>query len=111
MSALPEGFEALEPFVDRWALDTSAARAERRGDSTPEERKAFYDTIAPLLPAALELLDASPFAGHDAAERNLMNLCLSAAHVGLAVEALGEDEPRHAMHRAAMAITRTPADA
>lgn len=110
MSKLPLGFEALNPFVGHWALDTSAARAARRGDSTVAEREAFYATIAPLLPAALDLLDAKPFARHDAAEHNLMNLCLMAAHVALAVEALGEDEAGHAVHRAAMPITRTPAD-
>ena len=111
MSALPAGFEALEPFVAGWALDNSTARAHRRGASTAEERQAFYDAIALLLPSALELLDARPFTAHDAAERSLMNLCLAAAHVALAIEALGEDEAGHAVHRAAMAITRTPADA
>jgi hypothetical protein len=111
MSALPAGFAALEPYLSGWALESSAARAARRGDSTPAERQAFYDAIVPLLPAALDLLDAKPFAAHDAAEQNLMNLCLAAAHVALAVEALGEDEAKHAVHRAAMAITRTPADA
>jgi hypothetical protein len=111
MSALPAGFESLAPFVDGWALDTSAARAERRGDSTPEERQAFYAAMAPQLPAALDLLDAKPFAEHDAAECNLMNLCLATAHVAMAVEALGEDEPKHAPYRNEMVITRTPADA
>jgi hypothetical protein len=103
MNALPLAFAALEPFVASWALDTSAARAQRRNDSMPEERQAFYAVIAEQLPAALELLDAKPFARHDQRERNLLNLCLAAAHVALAVEALGEDEP--------LQITRTPADA
>jgi hypothetical protein len=110
MSALPTGFERLAPFVKGWALPTSAARAARRGESTPEERQAFYATIAPQLAAALDLLDAKPLAQHDEAERNLMTLCLAAAHVALAVEALGEDEARHTPHRNEMIITRTPAD-
>lgn len=111
MSVLPAGFAALEPYVARFALPSSAERAAIRGETSAEERQAFYDAILPLLPAALDLLDAKSLAEHDAAERALMNLCLSAAHIALAVEALGEDEARHAVHRAAMPITRTPADA
>lgn len=111
MSGLPAGFASLESFVEGWALDSSVARAARRGASTPEERQAFYAAMAPQLPAALELLDAKPFAEHDAGERSLLKLCLAAAHVALAVEALGEDEAKHAPHRNDMIITRTPADA
>jgi selenocysteine lyase/cysteine desulfurase len=111
MSALPSGFESLEPFVAGWALDGSAARAARRGNSTAEERQAFYAAMAPQLPAALDLLDAKSFAEYEAAERNLMNLCMAMAHVAPAVEALGEDEPKHTPHRNEMIITRTPADA
>lgn len=110
MSALPKGFESLAPFVQSWALDGSAARAAQRGTSTTEERQVFYAAMAPQLPAALDLLDAKPFIEHDAAEHNLMNLCLAMAHVAPAVEALGEDEPKHTPHRNEMIITRTPAD-
>lgn len=111
MSALPPGFEALEDYVADWAIEGSAARAHRRTCSTPEERRRFYDAMAPQLAPALAHLDRKPLADHDLQERTLMNLCLSAAHIALAVEALGEDEARHAPHREQMIITRAPADA
>ena len=111
MSVLPKGFESLAPFVAEWALQTSAARAARRGNSTAEERQTFYAAMAPLLAAALDRLDAKPFAAHDSSEHNLLNLCMAMAHVAPAVEALGVDEPKHTPHRNAMVITRTPADA
>lgn len=110
MTLLPTGFEALQPFVAAWAIDGSVARARRRTGSTPQERQSFYDAMAPLLPAALARLDETPLDAHDESERTLMNLCLTAAHIALAVEALGEDEAKHAQHREQMHITRATAD-
>lgn len=111
MTGLPAGFAELEPWVTGWALASSAQRSQRRTASTADERQAFYDAMTPRLGEALELLDRKPFSEHDAAERNLINLCLTTAHIALAVEAQGEVEARHALHREAMRITRTPADA
>lgn len=107
---LPSGFAPLNPYVTQWAVHGSAARAARRGTSTPEERQAFYNAAKDLLAPALELLDAKPLAAFDAAENRLMDMMLSLAHVALAVEALGDDEPRHATMRQHMKITKTPAD-
>jgi hypothetical protein len=110
MSLLPDGFAALEPFIEGWALGSSAKRAARRNHSTAEERQAFYDAGAPLLTPALDLLDRKAFADYSAAEQRLIDLCLMLAHVAMAVEALGSDEAVHAPARAAMVITRAPAD-
>lgn len=110
MNRLPPGFEALEHFAEDWALEGAANRAQRRTASTDAERKAFFDAAQPLLAPALQLLDATPLAEHGAAERELMNLCLSFAHIAQAVEIQGDEEVRHAPHRAAMRITRAPAD-
>jgi hypothetical protein len=107
---LPEGFAALEPFVDVWAVGSSAARDQLRGSSTAAERQAFYGAAQPLAPAALEYLDRKPLDRLDDTETRLMNLMLSLCHVAPAVEAHGDDEPRHAKMRAFMPITRTPAD-
>lgn len=107
---LPAGFEALEPFVDRFALSTTAERAAARGDSTAEERAAFHAAAAPLVPQALDLLDTRALDSLDPAEQRLMNLALAFAHVALAVEIQGPDEDRHAMLRRHMRITRSPAD-
>jgi hypothetical protein len=110
MSVLPEGFAALEPFVDRWAVEGAANRAQLRGTSSDDERSAFFAAAQPLLGAALDRLDATPLAGFDAAEQQLMNLMLSLAHVSLAVEIQAGDEARHARMRERMVITRAPAD-
>jgi hypothetical protein len=110
MSRLPEGFAALEPFVDRWAVDGTAARALLRGTTDEAERSAFFAAAQPLLATALDRLDATPLAGFDAAEQRLMNLVLSVAHVSLAVEIQAADETRHARMRDRMVITCAPAD-
>lgn len=107
---LPPGFGPLEPFVAQWSVAGSANRSRARTASTAEERQAFYDAASPLLAEALAHLDETPLASHDEAQRRLMNLCLSLAHVAMAVEAHGEDEPAHASPREAMVITRAPAD-
>jgi hypothetical protein len=111
MSALPEGFQALAPFIAQWAGGTTVERAEARDRSTPADREAFYAAAQPLLPSALDLLDSKALGDLDASEKRLMNLMLSLAHVALAVEAQGDDEPRHAVNRAFLKITRASADA
>lgn len=108
---LPEGFEALEPFVDGFAISGTAARAQRRSDSSDAERKAFHAAAAPLIGPALDLLDRKPVDSLEGAERRLMDLVLMFAHVALAVEVQGPDEERHATLRRFMRITRSPADA
>src|SRR5688572_32846266 len=96
---LPAGFEALEPFVEGWSIAGAANRAQRRNDSTPAERTAFYEAASPLAPAALEHLDRKALGAFDEGEERLMNLMLTLAHVALAVEAQGPDEARHASNR------------
>ncbi|MBY0423012.1 MAG: hypothetical protein K2Q06_11965 [Parvularculaceae bacterium] len=109
-SLLPPGFEPLEPFAATWAIDGAPERAARRSASTEAERRAFYAAALPLMAQALDALDRTPLAAHDAAERRLMLLMLSFAHVALAVEMQGPDEAKHTPHRDKMRITRAPAD-
>jgi hypothetical protein len=110
-TSLPAGFESLEPFVPAWAIHGAAARARRRLDSTPAERVAFFEAAKDLAQPALARLDQTPLARHDAAETRLMELMLSFAHVALAVETQGDDEPTHALNARNMRITRAPSDA
>jgi hypothetical protein len=110
MSRLPAGFEALEPFVDSWAVAGAANRARLRTTSSDAERRAFFAVGQPLLAAALDHLDTRPLAALDDADARLMNLTLSLAHVSLAVEIQGDAEARHAVLRDKMVITRAPAD-
>jgi hypothetical protein len=109
-STLPAGFEALEPFVDAWATDSSTRRAELRGEVDAAHRKAFYEAAQPLTEQALDYLDSKPLADHDASEKRLMQLMLSLAHVALAEEVHLDMEERHAQFRAFMPVTRAPSD-
>lgn len=108
---LPAGFEALEPFADRFAVAGTAARAQRRTHSAAAERTAFFAAARDLIGPALDQLDAKPLGQLDDAERRLLDMALTFAHVALAVEVHGADEPRHAAMRECMRITRSPADA
>ena len=72
---------------------------------------AFYEAARELIGPALDLLDKKPVDALDEAETRLLNLCLSFAHIALAVEIQGPDEERHAQMRKYMRITRSPADA
>jgi hypothetical protein len=109
-STLPEGFAALSPFVDFWAADSAAGRAERRQRSDEESRQAFYAAASPLVPKALDYLDSKPLSALNDSEQRLMHLLLSYAHVAMAVELHKEEEPRHARDRHYLRITRAPAD-
>ena len=107
---LPAGYESLEPFVAYWAVEGTANRDRRRGDSTPRQRQAFFEAARGLVPRALQELDRKPLRQHDEREHRLMNLLLSFAHVTMAVEMLGDAEARHAEFRKVMPITHSPAD-
>lgn len=107
---LPTGFEILTPFVESWAATTTAERARRRSDSTPEERQAFFDAAVPLLQPAMSYLDGKPLSELDAADKRLLNLMLGFSHVQMAVEVLKETEPSHAKSREAMVITHSTTD-
>ena len=107
---LPPGFDALEPFVAQWAIAGASARAAQRSASSPEEREAFFAVAAPLLDSALGYLDRRRLSAFTHAERRLMDLMLSLAHVALAVEIQGPDEAVSARWRDRMRIDRSTSD-
>lgn len=109
-TSLPADFAVLEPFVERWALGTTADRVARRSASTPDEREAFFAAAGPLLDPALDHLDGIALDAFPAQERRLMDLMLSLAHVALAVEIQGPDETKSAPWRDRMRIDRSTAD-
>jgi hypothetical protein len=108
---LPIGFAALEPFVAIWAADSAVARDALRAQQSAAARQAFYDAMTPLIGPALDRLDATALADHDAGETALMRLTLCYAHIAHAVEVQGPDEAKHAVNRQHLHITRAPADA
>lgn len=107
---LPEGFEAIEPFAKRWAINGTAMRAALRSSSGPAERKAFFAAASPLLDKALAHLDAHRLGRFSPADQRLMGLMLSLAHIALAVEIQGPDEEKSAPWRDRMRIDRSTAD-
>jgi hypothetical protein len=109
-TALPPGFEALEPFVPTWVFDRAEARARARRGSSEAERVAFFEAAQPLLASGLAFLDRKPLDQFDVGETRLMQLFLSFAHVAMAVEILGEDEPKHAEDAQHIVITRAPSE-
>lgn len=109
--SLPAGFEALEPFVARFSVSGTANRAQLRGETSAEERAAFFEAAKDRVPAALDLLDQKPLDQFNEAEQRLMDMALSFTHIALAQEIQGPDEERHASLRTYMRITRSPADA
>lgn len=109
-TSLPPGFEALSPFVAAWAVDSANSRLRRRLESSEAERVAFFEAVKPLLADGLAYLDRKPLGHFDDAETRLMRLLLCFAHVALAVETQGDDEPKHAADARFITITRAPAD-
>lgn len=109
-TSLPAGFEALAPFVASWAIDNANGRMQARLKSSEAERTAFFAAVQPLLADGLAFLDRKRLDQFDAAETRLMQLFLSFAHVALAVETQGDDEPKHADGARFITITRAPAD-
>lgn len=110
MSLLPQDFAELEPWVAQCALATAPERDALRGAMPEDQRQAFYNAFTPRLADALTLLDAKPFAQHNAAETNLMRLALAYPHIAQAVEVQGPDEAKHARARQRIPLTRATAD-
>lgn len=107
---LPAGFEALEPFVDSWAVEGANNRLRARLDSEEQDQVDFFRVGTELVPAALELLDGKPLDQLDETEQRLMNLVLTLAHVSLAVEVQKDHESHHAKYARYITITRASAD-
>ena len=107
---LPAGFEALEPFIDPWAIKGANNRLQQRLNSEDSERVSFFNAGKDLVPTALELLDQKPLHEFDEQEQRLMDLVLSLAHISLAVEIQRDDEPAHAQSARHITIIRASSD-
>ena len=107
---LPAGFEVLEPFTARWAIDGAANRAQRRIETSAADLTAFYSVAKDIVANALEYLDRKPIDQFDERDKRLMNMVLSLCHVSLAVEVQGDDEPKLGRALRHMRITRASAD-
>ena len=93
---LPQGFEALSPYLD-WSLATESARSRKRLNSSMEEMQEFYDAMLPRIDDVMEHLGSLAIDTMPAAERSLFNLCLSLSEVSFAVEVYGQPEVPNSM--------------
>jgi hypothetical protein len=107
-SALPGGFEDLEPFVGEWGgLGTQNERHARRGALPMTRLAAYYDTVAPRLKAIFDHLDGFAFdAPLPEREAVLWRLVLGMTEVAQAIEALGQPEVAHAPRDQSIALER-----
>jgi len=97
---LPEGFAEFEPFVAEWAVSTMAERLQRRVNSTPESRLAFYRGFGPRTDDALVYLNQFPLEDipKDPQKQRLLQLTLSMVEVSLTEEVNGQEvEAQHAL--------------
>lgn len=84
-TVLPDGFEALEPFM-AWNLATADARQSKRRTSSAEEIRIFYDGILPHLDAILKEVDRFPLGALPPSHHAIYNLALALAEVAPHIE-------------------------
>ena len=105
---LPTGFEALEPFVDQWALNGTQARHSRRETTGIEDIRRFYDVMLAQASAAIACLDGKPFEDLTDNEQRLMFLLLALGHVAVAVEVHGQPRAPHTPYPHRVRLTQPP---
>ena len=108
--SLPDGFEDLEPFVEAWAVATTADRVARRNKASYVEKTAFYAVAVRRLTDALAYLDRRDLKTLNPAERRLYELVLAVAHVSLAVERQKEGDEALASSRELLTVRRSVSD-
>ena len=89
---LPDGFEALECFVETWVLPDAAARMAKRQASRIEDLRTFYNAMLPMGEAALAWLRGYELGALPPEGERLLKLMLALAEVAPAVE--WYDDPR-----------------
>lgn len=109
-SQLPEGFEALAPFVAEWGHLHSADERYRQRQRLPMERlQAFYNAATPCLPAVFEHLNRFPFDQPlPAAEALLFRTVMGMTEVAQAVEVFGQPAVPYAPPEHSVAIRVLP---
>ena len=83
----PAKFADLEPFA-AWALPDEVSRGRRRASAPMAEIQAFYASMLPRMEDVLGYLNAHPLDELSPEAERLLNLALSLAEIGPAVEFL-----------------------
>lgn len=87
---LPAGFEELEPFVDKWAVDDIPTRIAVRSTSSMEDIRTFYDAIVPRTVEAMALIDRHGLSDLPDDVARLCKLVLALASAATAIEIHGQ---------------------
>ncbi|KWF36128.1 hypothetical protein [Burkholderia pseudomultivorans] len=93
---LPEGFEALEPFLDHWNAETSHARWINRAATPYPEIVRFYEAMSGYAEQATVYLEQFPLDDMPPPAQNLFRLLLAMCHAAIAVEMHEAPGIRHA---------------
>lgn len=88
-SSLPEGFEDLERFVERWGVDSTDGRIAVRSESSMEEIRDFYDAMIPRCLEAVRLIDGYSLDDLPPDVARLAQLVLCLPHAATAIEVIG----------------------
>jgi hypothetical protein len=89
---LPEQFQDLEFFADRWALPTEKERNAQRRASRMEEIQAFYFAMLPHMEEIITYLNQFPLDAMPSDARRLLYMALSFMEVSPAVELFHEPD-------------------
>jgi hypothetical protein len=104
---LPPGFEALEPLVAHWALESEHDRRERRASSQMQELQDYYTRVGPRITDIARHLDDFPAdRSLPAAQHRLFRLGQMYMEVAWAVEFLNAPEESDQVPRSRWMITR-----
>lgn len=105
---LPEGFEELERFVDRWAGESVEARVAAREESAMDDIREFYDAMLARANDAAALIESHDL--HDLPDpvANLCKMLLGLAHAASAVEFIGAPRVRMAPYPTGVRVLRGP---
>ncbi|HTJ93932.1 MAG TPA: hypothetical protein VL424_12585 [Pararobbsia sp.] len=88
---LPQGFETLECFVDRWSSSDQNARSSARRHATRTELRAFYEAALPLMEAALDHVDLFELGKLPPPSHTLFLLLLNVAEIAPHIELYSGD--------------------
>lgn len=87
---LPAGFEALQPFVYKWAGDTSLERMTTRAEAEYGEIRGFYDVMVERAEEAIAFIDQYPLKEMPEEVENLAKLVLALCQAAVAIEMHGQ---------------------
>ena len=93
---LPEQFSALNPYAEKWAIDSEKQRRIVRMNSSQSELQAFYQAMKPILDEVIQYLNQFNLEEMANAEQRLLQMSLSLVEISVAVELFRNPWPMNA---------------